>query len=49
MYRIEKITGASLTEKKLTEVSLIKQLGGGFYWLDPPVDNPTIPPNDPIP
>ena len=49
MYRIEKITGASLTEKKLTEVSLIKQIGGGFYYTESPVDNPTIPPNDPIP
>jgi hypothetical protein len=48
-YRVEKITGASLTETKMTEVSLIKQIGGGFYWFDLPVDNPVIPPNDPIP
>ena len=49
MYRIEKITGASLTENKLTEVSLIKELNGGFYWKESPVNNPSIPPNDPIP
>ena len=49
MYRIEKITGASLTEKKLTEVSLIKELDGGFYYTESPVNNPSIPPNDPIP
>jgi len=49
MYRIESIRGASLTEKKSTEVVLIKELNGGFYWTESPVDNPSIPPNDPIP
>jgi len=49
MYRIEKIVGASLTEKKSTEVSLIKELDGGFYYTESPVDNPTLPPNSPIP
>jgi len=49
MYRIEKIVDASLTEKKSTEVSLIKELDGGFFYTESPVDNPTLPPNDPIP
>jgi len=48
-YRIEKITGASLTEDKLTDVVLIKELNGGFYPKDNPITNPSIPPNDPIP
>ena len=49
MYRIEKISGASLTEDKLTEVVLIKELNGGFYAKSNPVNNPSLPPNDPIP
>ena len=49
MYRIENITDASLTEKKSTEVTLIKELNGGFFYVESPVDNPSIPPNDPIP
>jgi len=48
MYRIEKITGASLTDDKLTDVVLIKELNGGFYPKENPVNNPSIPPNDPI-
>jgi len=49
MYRIEKITGASLTEDKITDVVLIKELNGGFYWYESPVNNPTLLPNEPIP
>lgn len=48
-YRIERISGASLTDDKLTDVVLIKELDGGFVWNESPVYNPTIPPNNPIP
>lgn len=47
-YRIEKINEADLTDNKLTECSLIKELGG-YYKVTPPAPYYTIEPNAPYP
>ncbi len=47
-YRIEKINEASLTDDKLTEVVLIKDLGG-FEYTTPPAPTYDISPNQPFP
>ena len=47
-YRIEKINEASLTDDKLTEVELIKDLGG-FEFTTPPAPDYTVSPNAPFP
>jgi hypothetical protein len=47
-YRIEKINEADLTDNKLTECSLIKELGG-YYKVIPPAPYYTIEPNQPYP
>ena len=47
-YRIEKINEASLIENKLTEISMIKEIGG-YYKVVPPSPYYTIEPNQPYP
>jgi hypothetical protein len=47
-YRIEKINEADLVNNKLTECSLIKELGG-YYKVVPPHPYYTIQPNEPYP
>jgi hypothetical protein len=47
-YRIEKINEASLIENKLTEISLIKELGG-YYKVVPPSPYYTLSGNTPYP
>jgi hypothetical protein len=47
-YRIEKINEASLIENKLTEISLIKELGG-YYKVIPPSPYYTLSGNTPYP
>ena len=47
-FRIEKINEASLTDDKLTEVNLIKDLGG-FEYTEPPSPNYTVSPNEGFP
>jgi hypothetical protein len=47
-YRIEKINEGSLIETKLTEISLIKELGG-YYKVIPPAPYYTLSGNTPYP
>jgi hypothetical protein len=47
-YRIEKINEADLVNNKITECSLIKELGG-YYKVIPPAPYYTISPNQPYP
>ena len=47
-FRIETVNEASLTDDKLTEVNLIKDLGG-FEYTEPPAPNYTVSPNEGFP
>ena len=47
-YRVEKINEANLVDDKLTECSLIKELGG-YYKVTPPAPFYVLDPNEPYP